>query len=112
MDEGPTARIKALRTALKRQARDHPRLRPAGPRNGARHLAVELSPEGPTGVLRIDPEDAVLIVLDALDSEVGRESLDLRFEEGYCWDEILCARAEELADLLLTRAESLLEQQV
>lgn len=75
-------------------------------------MTVQLSPRGATGVLRIDPDHPVLIVLDPEDREVDRESLDLRLEDGFCWDEILCAQAEELADLLLTRAESLLEQQV
>ncbi len=109
MTEGSRTRMEKLRTALKRRARDHARLRPTEPRNGARDLAVELNPGGPTAILRIEVEDYALIVLDSEENVVSRETLDLRFDDGFCWDEILCAKSEELADLLLTRAESLLE---
>ncbi len=110
MSEAHQMRVEELRAALARRARVHPRLRPARPRNGAKYVAVKFTPEGPTGVLQIEREAASLLVLAPSDEVVDREFLDLRFDEGFCWDEILCSGAEELADLLLARAESLLDQ--
>ncbi len=103
-------RVEALRVALKRQARDHERLRPATPRNGAEHVAVVLAPGGPIGIFRVDLEGSSLIVVDHEDVVTAREPLDLRFEETFCWDDIICTDEDQLADLLLVRAEHLLEQ--
>ena len=100
----------ALRAALTRRARAHARLQPARPRNGARHTTVELDAGGPTGILRIEIKNSALVIVNRDDQVAAREPLDLRLDQSFCWDDIICGDEEELADLLLVRAEHLLER--